>query len=154
MRKQKNLEYMPDINELLVDKQLEAIEIDMSDLNEAIIRAPGDIAYWNQIYTDAQRKYLLAKQDYGIVRAKAWMKIREEGKSKTGKALTVDDLKALVEIDEEVQEVSLALIEAEADKEKKKKFAEAVVAKKDMIQSLGAKLREEMRSDFSIRETD
>lgn len=141
----------PDIRSVLTKAQLDAVSIDDVALDEELMKAPGDIAYWNALFTDALRSYLLEKHECAIVRAKARLRIKADTlKDKTTK-YTVDDINALLDTDDVVSEADIKLVHAEATKDKYKKFAEAVVAKKDMLQSLGAKLREEMRGDPVIR---
>jgi hypothetical protein len=136
--------------ELLTEAQLRAVEIDDMALDEEIMEAPGDLAYWNASYTKALREYLIEKHEFSITHAKVRMKIRAEKADATPK-LTNDDVNALIALDEEHQTAELKFIEAEAEKERLKKFAEAVAAKKDMVQSLGAKLRSELEGDPNIR---
>jgi hypothetical protein len=136
---------------LLSKKELEAVATDDLLLNEEFIRMAGDMAHHNRRYTDANREFLLEKHESSIVEAKARLRIRTETLTDKPKP-TDNDLKAMVTVDSEVQQANLRRVEAEAEKEKLKRFAEAVVAKKDMIQSLGAKVREEMRGDPAIRD--
>jgi hypothetical protein len=146
---------MPKDKKLLTEKQLEAISINDFDLHNELVKYPGELAYWNARYSDAIEEYLLAKHEYEIVKARIYLTIKTErtlkAKKSKSKPPTGDDMKALVPDDVEYQEVHMDLIETEIEKEKCRRFAEAMVAKGDMLRSLGAKLREEMKGDPSVR---
>lgn len=159
----------PDEATLLSAAMLEAVQIDDIAFDEELIRTPGDIAYWNARYTQALRVYLLADHHAETVRARLHLELKagsdstgevevEDGEAQTGKRKrrvrgpTVDDIKAMVLVHPEYQTARLAAIEAEAEKEQLRKFTEALVARKDMLQSIGAKLRLEMANDPVVRE--
>lgn len=140
-----------DDGEILVTKEmLDAVKIDDLALDEEFIRFPGDLAYWNAKYAKSLEAYLIAKHEFEVTKARLWIEIKNEELAADNK-VTVDDIKCMVMLREEWEEAHLAFIRAEVQKEKMKKFTEAVSSKKDMLQSLGAKLRVELEGDPSIR---
>lgn len=134
----------------LDNEMLEVIDLDDAQLNEEYTKYSGDLAYWNARYVKALRSYMLAKFIYEKTRARLWLEIREDAKAE-GDRLTADDLKCEVRMRDEYEQAHLALIEAEAEKERMRKFAESLTAKRDMLQSFGAKLRAELEGDPSLR---
>ncbi len=137
--------------EVMVSKMmLGAVMIEDMALDEEFLRLPSDLAYWNAQYTSANKTYLLEKHECRVTEARIRLIIREET-LKDKPRPTGDDLKAMVYEDEEYQDAHKKYVLAEADKERLKKFAEAVAAKKDMLQSIGAKLRVELENDPVVR---
>ena len=57
----------------------------------------------------------------------------------------------MVLTDDSYQETALALVEADVDRQRCRGIVDAISTKKDMLQSLGAKLRAEMGSDPMVR---
>jgi hypothetical protein len=139
------------LRDIEVDAYLvDCVKLDPIALDEEFIRLPGDLAYWNEKYAQAIRAHLHAKHDADKTRAAVMLEIREEAAS-TGVKMTVADVDARVTIDERVSEADIALVEAEAAMKHARVRCEAVMAKRDMLQSLGAKIRAEM-SDPVVRE--
>lgn len=127
-----------------------SIEIEPEDLNEEFIKAPGQISYWNQAYAEAHKQHALAKLEYDRAWAQLYCSLRAEYEGRKP-AVTVDALKALVEQDEDLYHLQMQVVLADAERLRMRGVAEAVIAKKDMLQSLGAKLREELRGDPTLR---
>jgi len=140
------------LRDIEVPKYLkECITLFPEQLDEELIRAPSDIAYWNEHYASALRDYLLAKNSAEVVRARVLIEIREKAAA-NGQKLTVGDLDAYVTVDDRVQAANLKEIETEAEKQLLRCRVESVTAKLEVLRSLGAKLRAEMMSDPSVRE--
>ena len=135
-----------EIDRLLLD----CVSIDPLSLEEEFVRMPADLAYWNEQYAQAIRDHLYAKHEHDKVRAAVMIELREDA-SASGAKLTVGDLEARVVLDDRVDASHVALIEAEAHKAHMRCRADAVIAKRDMLQSLGAKIRAEM-NDPIVRE--
>lgn len=133
--------------------QLDAVIIDENQLDNEFIELPAQLAYWNALYTQANRQYLLDKHELRITEARLRLKMREEHGDDKPKP-TNDDIIAYVHTDPEYIEAHSRYIESDADMLAKKKFAEAVSAKKDMLQSFGAKLRAEMETGISVKHND
>lgn len=133
-----------DVPQYLID----CVKIDDLLIDEEFMRASADLAYWNECFAVALKRHLRAKVAAERARAMATIAIRE---ANAGVKMTVADLEARVELDPDVIAATDECVEAEADRSHMRVRAEAVSAKKDMLQSLGAKLREEMR-DPSVRE--
>jgi len=133
-----------DVPEYLID----CVKIDDLLIDEEFMRAAADLAYWNERFAVALKRHLRAKVAADRARAMATIGIREVN---AGVKMTVADLEARVELDPDVISTVDECVEADAARSHMRVRAEAVAAKKDMLQSLGAKLREEMR-DPSVRE--
>lgn len=128
----------------------QSLEIEPDQLNKEFIRVPGQLAYWNGQYAEAYKAAGLAKINYDRAWAQLYcaLKAQQEGSKKP---FTVDHLKALVDNDEDLHNLQMEVVIAEAEKLRLRGICEAVAAKKDMVQSLGAKFREEMRGDPMLR---
>ncbi len=128
----------------------QSVHIEPDQLNEEFIRTPGQLAYWNAQYAKAYEAAAIAKIDYDRAWAQLYVVQKNfyEGQKKPP---TVDHLKALVDNDEDLYNMQIEIARTEAEKIRLRGICEAVAAKKDMVQSLGAKLREEMRGDPALR---
>jgi hypothetical protein len=129
----------------------DSIRIDPMDLNRAYCELPGQLAYWNGQLADLTHKAMLAKADHEADRARATLAIREADRLDKGK-MTVGEVDAKVLLDTEVQDAQMVWIEAEAARLRVRGVVDALLAKRDMIQSLGAKLRAEMWADPVLRD--
>ncbi len=128
----------------------ECTRIDDLALDGEFIRVPADLAYWSGRYADAHRAHLLAKHALDTTHARLHLSIKAEADINKMK-MTVADLDAAVKSHDEYLGAVLDLIDADADRLRLRGALEAVAAKKDMIQSLGAKLRAEMGADPMVR---
>jgi hypothetical protein len=77
---------------------------------------------------------------------------RRGEKGKRSKEPTVDDVKAAVKSDDKLWQARLRLIEAQVARERMRGRAQSVSARKDALQSIGAKIRAELGGDFVMRE--
>lgn len=115
----------------------DATTIEPAALTEEFVRAPGDIAHWAGLYTEALEGQLLAEANRKRVKEEALLRIKKSAADKpTEKVLT-----ALVETDPDYQVAVLEEIRADVKKSKVTGILEAVRAKKDILISLGAHLR-------------
>lgn len=127
-----------------VDSYLvECVRLDPIAIDEEFVRLPSDLAYWNECYADATREHLLAKHDAEVTKARVMLEIRETAQA-TGAKLTVADVEARVLLDARVEASAIRAVEAEAKRQHMRVRCESVMAKRDMLQSLGAKIRMEM----------
>jgi hypothetical protein len=129
----------------------ECIALDDFALDEEFIRMPADLAYWNSQYADALRTYLVAKLEHDRTRARVYLTVKAVNEDGGGKKATVADLEAMVVCDPAYHQTALTLLEADVAKTRLRGVVDAVVTKKDMLQSLGAKLRAEMAGDPMVR---
>jgi hypothetical protein len=123
----------------------ECLEIGLEDLNESFCKVPGDIAFWNARYADATTAHQTAKLDYEQARAKQFVKLKNEADPATGKPRSLDLCGVLCDAHEGLYELSLDTIQKDAERIRMRGIVDAISAKRDMLQSLGAKLRVEMR---------
>jgi len=128
----------------------ECVRIDDLCLNEEFVRVPADLAFWSARYADAVRNHLMAKHTLTTVESKLHLEHRAAAEL-TGRKITVGDLQAAVQTDQEYLDAAVAVIESDALRLRLRGNLDAVTAKKDMIQSLGAKLRAEMGADPMVR---
>ena len=128
----------------------DCIKIDDLALDEEFIRLPADMAFWSARYSDALKTYMLAKLESDKAKAKAHLEIKSRAELE-GRKMTVGDLDASVQLDPDYLDAAVALIEADVERQKLRDAVSAIHAKKDMIQSLGAKLRAEMGGDPMVK---
>lgn len=143
----KHIIYDMDIDEVIY----QSITIDELQINEEYRRVPGDIAYWNSRAAKAMKAMMAGK--FNLERVDARLKIEHrERLNKTRDKVTESMVDSVVLLDEEYAEARMAAIDAEAEYAHVRGIAQAVVARKDVLQSLGANLRIEMQSDPIIRD--
>jgi hypothetical protein len=130
---------------------LECVTIEPTMLDDEFVRVPVDLAYWHERYSESIRSYLLAKLEYDQARARVGLELREEVAA-MGVKKTVGDIEAMITVHPDVSAAYLALVEADAEKQSLRNRCEAVQAKREMLQSLGAKMRAEMMSDPALRD--
>ncbi len=126
------------------------IAIFPEQIEEEFVRTPADVAYWNAQYADALDAYLKAKAAADREWARLWLLVRAQ-LSADGAKPTEKLVDASVEVHDDWQKVQLSLIDAEVKKAQLQGHVDAVHTKRDMLQSLGAKLRVEMQSDPQVR---
>jgi hypothetical protein len=136
---------------LLSKKQIEVVRLDELQLNREFCNIAGDLAYWNGIYADAFERFLLEKHELKVTEAKLWLKYRSET-SEVKPRVSDTEIKSMMHSHPDWISANLRRIQAEAEAKRAGGFAESVKAKKDGLQSLGAKVREEMRGDPTVRE--
>lgn len=137
--------------EAYVDAELmDVVKLDDLALDEEFMRYAGDLAHWNAKYSSALKRYMLEKFNFEKTRARLWLEIKNEEHAEGSKP-TVEDIKAMVFMRREYEGAQIRLIEAEVKKERLKREVDSVIAKKDMLQSLGAKLRVELEGDPATR---
>lgn len=128
----------------------ESVNIDPDTLNEEFVRLPAAVAYWNKQLSDATLAANMAKLDFDREWARMFCMLRDRPVS--GRAPAVEALKAMCDQDDDLYALQADVIVKEAERLRLRGICEAVLAKRDMIQSLGAKLREEMRGDPMLRQ--
>ncbi len=128
----------------------DAVKIEPLALEEEFVRLPADLAYWNNLYAQGLRRFLIAKARIKHVKAQLYIEIREVA-AEAGAKTTESSIEAAIETHEKYREASDELIAAEVNKSKVGGAVDAVVAKKDMLVSLGAHIRAEMGGSPSVR---
>lgn len=140
------------MRDIQVDEYLlECVTIEPTMLNEEFVRIPVDLAYWHERYSEAIRAHLLAKLAYDQLRARVGLEVREEVAA-AGVKKTVGDIEAMITVHPEVSAAYLDFVEADAERQAIRNRCEAVQAKREMLQSLGAKMRAEIMSDPALRD--
>lgn len=141
------------LHDMSVDAYLrESVVIDeIMNLDEDMRRISGDLAYWNMRFADGNKEHLLLKIEMDRLFGMLYLEHREKLELLKGK-VTESMVKAAVDTDERWHDMRVQVIEAEAERIRLRGVCDAVVAKKDMLQSIGAKLRIEMSGDPTIRD--
>jgi len=143
---------MAKLNEIEVDKYLkDSVDIEPTQLQEEYVRVPADIAYWNERYSQALRRHLMAKMTLDRIYAGLQIETREKLALERGK-VTEATVSANIEVNPAYQAARLEVLEAEVESARIKGVGYAVSAKREMIVSLGAHLRIELQHDPIIRE--
>jgi hypothetical protein len=127
------------------------VEIDDLCLDEEFKRVAADLAYWTHQYALAQRRYLMAELEQDKVKARLHLMCKANAAfSDKGKGKTVPDLAAEVQVHPEFLAAAVELIDSDSEKLRLRGIVDAVIAKKEMLISLGAKLRVEMQGDLRL----
>lgn len=133
------------------DYYAECVAINEHDLDSEYKRVAADLSFWNARYADAVEAHGNAKREYEETKARASIEIRETAAGR-GDKVTNPEVDAKVLLDPDVQDTHILLISAEANLKRARGRVDAIVTKKEMLQSLGAKLRLEMAHDPAVRE--
>lgn len=143
---------MGEVPEDLAVFEAETVAIDPMDLNREFCELPPRLAYWNAQLAAATHKSMAAKADLDAERARRLLEVREIAKAAGGKAPTVDEVNAQVLLHDDVQDAHSVYIENEAERLRVRGIVDSLLTKRDMLQSLGAKLRVEMMADPVLRD--
>ena len=127
-----------------------ATRIEPLAIQEEYIGLPGHLAYWNNRYAAALEAALRAEHERKMAESRVLLELRAAAKVE-GTKPTVDEIEARVALSQDVRSALLDEIAAQAEKARVQGVVEAIRAKREMLVSLGAHLREEMRGDPSIR---
>lgn len=121
-------------------------EIDREDLEGEMRKIAAQLAFANARTTDAYERYLCEKLRFERVEAAADMQIRAKLVA-AGDKPTEKKIAALVLLDETYVDARYCLIAAEVDVERLKGYGRALVAKKEMLVSIGMRVNAELRGD-------
>jgi len=122
-----------------------SVTIDEVALNEEYIRLPSDFAYFSELYANSKKAFAEAKLNRDITRSRLRM-IARETIEVSGKRATESMVDATVELDPVWLEVKTKEIECEAEAAYLYGVLESLRTKRDMLISLGAHTRAEMKS--------
>jgi len=135
---------MKKINDIEFDDYLvSSVAIYPEQIQEEFCRAPADIAYWGQKSSDATRDHRLAELRRREGEAQLQLEHRER-LAAMGMKATEAAVEAAVRTDPRWHALQVAEIESEAGMLAARTHYQAVLAKKDMVQSLGAIMRSEL----------
>ena len=123
----------------------ECSKIDDLAISEEFIRLPADFAYWSERYAEKKEAFMLEKHELQRLRAKLVVKHREE-LSLSNSRVTESMVTSAVDQDPTWHDQYVSFVKAEVACEKAKLFLETLRTKKDMLVSLGAMQRAEMKS--------
>jgi hypothetical protein len=127
-----------------------ALTIEPLALEEEFVRLPGDVAYYGALYADALKDALTAKQAFELIEARLQIETRA---SMAGgeKKPTEKVVEAAVVCNAEYQAAYSRLIVAESEKALARSRVDSLGAKKDMLVSLGATVRQELATSPTVR---
>lgn len=124
--------------------------IDPEQIDTEFMRLPGDLAYFGQRFAEASEILNELELKLEVYEARTGMMIRE-AKSLVGERVTNDTVAAKMKATPDWQALREKIIEAAATKLRAKIDLDAMIAKKDMLISLGAYMRAQANGDPSIR---
>lgn len=136
-----------DVDAFLYDSVTIDAVVDLDDQFRGIGAA---VAYWNARYAESIELHLKAELEHKRMASQLYMEHRENLEL-TASKVTEGMVKANMETDQRYLDSKIEAIETEAQKVKLRGVCDAVSSKKDMLQSLGAKLRAEMAGDPTLR---
>jgi hypothetical protein len=129
----------------------DCVKIESFALEEEFIRLPADLAYWNDQYSQAYKRYLQAKTSLESLVANLSMLCRDQLTAQAKGRVTVAEVEQLLLTTDQYQQAKQIEIDAECEKVRLYGVLDALRTKKDMLVSLGAHIRAEMGNDPSIR---
>lgn len=122
-------------------------QIDRHDIQTEYCRVCADLAYWGDRQAEAEEAYVLAKAALARARASASETARQVAPKATLK--TVADRAEKADI---VRSATIRYAAATAQRTRMRVTVNAISTKADMLVSLGATLRKEMRPNPTILE--
>ena len=130
----------------------DCVKIEPLCIEEEYIRLPGDMAYWNSRYSDVYRHWLEMKVARDLAHNRLLMEHRELllAKSTSGR-VTAAEVESHVVQDPIYLDAKAKELVAESEKIRLYGVMEALRAKRDMLISLGAHIRQERANDPMIR---
>ncbi|PCJ25638.1 MAG: hypothetical protein COA94_06055 [Rickettsiales bacterium] len=158
---------MPTIHDWQVEAYLhESVSLDRTDLNREFARVSSDLAYWGEKYAQAERCHAEAKAEHEQVQARLYRQVRAVLEADAAaKASAAPTKKAPARVTDSHVESEVVLtadyavayqevIDCESAKTRVRMIIEAVKTKRDMLVSLGAQLRAELRGEPHIKDPD
>jgi len=127
------------------------LEINPTDLNYEFIKAPGELAYWTEQLATATYVHATAKLNYDRERGRLFVLLRNKFEEGSKRPLSLELIGARCDEDAELFDLQMDVIKADAERMRLRGIVDAVGRKADMLQSLGAKLREEARGGPQVR---
>ncbi len=137
----------------LKDQVINTLEIRPEIIQDEFCKVPAAIATWAERHANAIGQSLRAEENRKQMEAALYLEFREEARS-GGTKKTEAEIDASVRTDARFVASKRTEIEAEIYRVKMKGMADAVFAKKDMLVSLGAHIRQEMGGHPRINKPD
>lgn len=130
----------------------ESTQVDPNNIQAEYIRLSGDMAYWSGRYAQTYEAFLTADEAADACKAQLTVAERAAPCLLPGeKKPSIEDAKAAVAAHPTYRALKAAAIRAESEKVQFQGIVEAIRAKKDMLISLGATLRQEREDDPVLR---
>lgn len=132
------------------DKEIRrAVRIEPTAIQEEYASLPADLNRWGHLLAAAHSDKERADLDLDTWDANERLRIKAEAEAKNMK-ITVDTTDALVYANQVYRRLREAVILAEKDKQEIFATVEAIRAKKEMLISLGATMRQEIEGDREL----
>jgi hypothetical protein len=128
-----------------MDKIKDCVTIDQTNLQDEYQRIAADYAYWSEKCSVSQQTYLLRKMERQRMWAQTKIELRET-LTMQGERVTEARLDTETEVNDEYCAAKEMEIIAEVDYTKLKGYLEAIKTKREMLISLGAHMRQEMKT--------
>lgn len=124
--------------------------IDSTQIEEEFIRLPGDLASLSELHVEAAESAEYADLALEILEARATAEIREHAKL-MGDNATVNFLSSKLKLRPDWQSAKRESIARRAEEARAKAMVNAVIAKREMLISLGAHIRAQLMGDPTTR---
>jgi len=142
---------MAKLGELDVEQFLhDAVQIEPLALQEEYIRVAPDLAYFNERYSRALERSMIAKLAVDQTEARLQIAVRQ-ALLNTSQKITEALVEASVTTHEDMTTAREEQIQADVEKSRLHGVLDAIRTKRDMLVSLGAHVRSELQGDPSLR---
>lgn len=142
---------MTDSDRELAPEVVEAVTIMPEVIQDEYIRVPSDLARFNHIFAQANKRFLRASYNMKQLEAQLYVAVRQAILAMGGKP-TEAQIEAGVRTTPAYQAACDEMVEAEYEKADAYGNVDAIRSKKEMLISLGAHIRSELEGDPSLRE--
>jgi hypothetical protein len=132
------------------DPAMQACQIDPDRMQEEFVQLSGRLAYWGRRYGEVQVDLMRAELGLKKLKKRTYLELRA-GKEK-GQTETMLD--AQVEVDGAVQIAEELVLQRTAAKLDLQTVVDAIRTKRDMLISLGAHQRAELKGDPMLRHAE
>ena len=133
---------MPDEHE---DYLHQCVTVDDVAINEEYIRLSADYAFWSAKYADARKTHAISKLERETVRSSLRITLREELETEGGR-VTESMVTSAVDVSPKWIGAKRFEIDAETEMVKLNGVLEALKTKREMLISIGAHARAEMKA--------
>ena len=128
------------------------LTIDPLYIQGEFVRIAADLAHWSEQFAESTRAFRKAEHQLETIKAHVYLHVRMMADS-AGMKLTEAMVASQVCLDGKVSAAVTAHIDAEAEMLRVKGVVQALITKRDMLISLGAHIREEMKGDPTIKQS-
>lgn len=120
------------------------VSIDRDDMDAERVRLPADLAFWGERYAEAVEAHQLACETTKATYATAFVLLDSGTDQRTGKPMAVERVKHFTDQDPSYRDAAQAEARTAGAKMRAYAVIEAVKAKQNMLQEIGATIRREL----------